>query len=209
VGFIIAKSTALAEIVVTTVFVPEPVTSPVSVKLESTTAQVLSPLKKLVAPGVPLADSEDVNIGSTAVPETTVLIKVLLPEATDVTVPVNWSFDVIVKTVPTNEAVVVPAPVKVTVLPEATAVVVAPAPIVHVYVPGMVFTSAQVLFLVKYLSPAPAAPSTAERSRTKSTLLVTVDVINVPLPIDVVSNMFNHEVPSWTLVFKKPAAELK
>ena len=81
---------------------------------------------------------------------------------------------------------------------------------VKVYVvPDMPLTSAQVLFLVKYLSPAPATPSTAERSRTKSTLLVTVDVINVPLPIDVVSNMFSHEVPSWTLVFKKPAAELK
>ena len=63
-GFIIAKSTAPAEIVVTTVLVPDPVTSPVSIKLEFTTAQVLSPLKKLVIPGVPVADKEAVNTGS-------------------------------------------------------------------------------------------------------------------------------------------------
>ena len=65
------------------------------------------------------------------------------------------------------------------------------------------------LSLLKNLVAATAVPLTADKSKVRSTLFVTVDVIYVPFIIEVVSSKFNQSAPSWTLGFKNPVAELK
>ena len=63
--------------------------------------------------------------------------------------------------------VVPPVPANINSKPDPTVSVLVPSDTSHVYVPGILATVAQVLLLVKYLSPAPAVPSTADKSAVK------------------------------------------
>ena len=107
----------------------------------------------------------------------------------------------IVSVVPEKAVVTLVPPAKSIALPEATAVGPPVSPwIDHVYVPGILAIVAHLFVLVKYLSPAAAVPSTADRSKViigLGVVPVTVPVIKLPA-----GNVYSFKLTKVSVAFE-------